>query len=253
MIASIQYLQTVKNMVCGVKSHTCQRCLALHAVKMAVNKAAHHLWLLSHWSECRPVIKTPVNLPTQAALEVDFPQVNWLLQGWASFSFVSGPRGWISDSNLDVSLWSSQRSWLQVNCLSVRFLCACSLIISNQTGEISGIWCNSCRSVMRWHKTELSGASKWQATLHTLLHSPLRQIPQTPSLSVSQPFSDFLSFFLFQELRCTSGIKTFVSWIFFLPWWSITVLTFPFLARSQSIFLCLCLAAGLFYLPRTLV
>lgn len=60
-------------MVCRVKSHTCQRCLALHAVRAAVNKAAHHLGLLSHWSECRPVIKTPVNLPTQAALEVELP------------------------------------------------------------------------------------------------------------------------------------------------------------------------------------
>lgn len=65
-------------MICGAKSQTCQRCLALHSVKMAVNKAAYHLWLLSIRSEnlllrCRPVIKTLVNLPTQGALEKSFP------------------------------------------------------------------------------------------------------------------------------------------------------------------------------------
>lgn len=69
---SVHYIQRVKNMVCGVKSLTCQRCLALLSVIRAVNKAAHHLWHLSHWSDCRPVIKTPVNLPTQGASGGEF-------------------------------------------------------------------------------------------------------------------------------------------------------------------------------------
>lgn len=66
---SVQYRRRAENMLCGVKSHTCQRCLALHSVKMAVNEAALRLWLLSQWSQCPTVIKAPVNLPTQGALE----------------------------------------------------------------------------------------------------------------------------------------------------------------------------------------
>lgn len=65
-------LRVAKHDVCGVsgvKRRTCQRFLALHPVRMAVNEAAHHLRLLPHWSERRPVIKAPVNLPTQAAFE----------------------------------------------------------------------------------------------------------------------------------------------------------------------------------------
>lgn len=70
--------QKLQNMVCSVKSHTCQRCLQLHSVKIAVNKARSHLWLISHWPEnllprCRPVIKTLINLPTQEDLKRSFP------------------------------------------------------------------------------------------------------------------------------------------------------------------------------------
>ena len=90
---SIQYIQKMENIVCGVKSHTCRTCLALHSVKMAVYKPTHYLCLLSHWSEkqfpkCRPVIRNPVNLPSQGALEKSFLQVNPLLQGWAWLSSV---------------------------------------------------------------------------------------------------------------------------------------------------------------------
>lgn len=69
---SVSILRVTKRDVCGVsgvKCRTCQRFLALHSVKMAVNEAAYHLRLLPHWSERRPVIKTPVNLPTQVARE----------------------------------------------------------------------------------------------------------------------------------------------------------------------------------------
>lgn len=92
-ISLIFLIQKMENIVCGVKSHTCRTCLALHSVKMAVYKPTHYLCLLSHWSEklfpkCRPVIRNLVNLPSQGALEKSFLQVNPLLQGWAWLSSV---------------------------------------------------------------------------------------------------------------------------------------------------------------------
>lgn len=69
---SVSMSRATRHDVCGVngvKCRTCQRFLALHPVRTAVNEAAHHLRLLPHWSERRPVIKTPVNLPTQVARE----------------------------------------------------------------------------------------------------------------------------------------------------------------------------------------
>lgn len=109
----IQYIQRVKNMVCSVKSHTCRTCQALHSVKIAVNKAAHHLGLLSHWSECRPVIRAPVNLPTQGALQKSFPSGQPTPTGMSLAFPCICPRGWISYSNLDLFLLDSSQVRLE--------------------------------------------------------------------------------------------------------------------------------------------
>lgn len=118
----------------GVKCHTCQKFQALHPVKMAVNEAEHHLQLLPHWSERRPVIKTPVNLPTQGEHSRLPPD----------------PKSWFTPFGVRphflqiiIGIRGFYELWLFFKSILFR---------SVSTGRISGM-CG--RNVMQWHETSI--------------------------------------------------------------------------------------------------
>lgn len=164
-----------------------------HSDRVAANKAAHHLWLLSYWSECRPVIKAPVNLPTRGGLEGELPpEFTSPLQGWASFSSVCPVANFQTLTRISGLRRGQTAGKSLIGCLHTEWLIPFRQVESGYGAIAPEMWCDDT-------ERELSGALKWQATLHTFLHSALRQIPL--SLSFSSPSLLFFLFFSFPAIK----------------------------------------------------